>query len=74
MTTLQHLSNFGVNHGTNAEGTREFSYRLFSDTWVVAKLTEKEFKSFQRRHKVDDLDELDFTHVLKMPNREIVCE
>ena len=49
-------------------------YRLFNDTWLHATLSFEEYGRFMRKHRLHNIEDLDFTHVLKMEGRQIEAE
>jgi hypothetical protein len=63
----------GVAYATTEAGFA-FSYNLFNDTWLSAVQTPRQLGIFMRRHQLRDLEEIDFTHVLKMEGRTIESE
>ncbi|MDO7847437.1 hypothetical protein Q5H92_13790 [Hymenobacter sp. M29] len=73
MHYLPHISKAGVNYGRTTDGTHQFAYRLFNDTWLEAELTEEQLRSFVRKHKLAEIEGLDFTHLLKMDGHTIEC-
>jgi hypothetical protein len=67
------ITKAGVAYATTEAGFA-FSYNLFHDTWLSAVQTPRQLSIFMRRYQLHDLEEIDFTHVLKMEGRTIESE
>lgn len=50
------------------------AYRLFNDTWLYATLDFVNYGRFMRKHKLHDIEDLNFTHVLKMDGHQIEAD
>lgn len=67
------ITTSGVSYAHTLTGIG-FSYLLSAadDLWLNAHLPAAQLRPFMRQHRIGDLSEFDFTHLLLMPGHKVV--